>query len=77
MAERTPVYLDFANGELTEFGDSDTISPSRVSGSLPVNNVIMNTDNVNPALNLGYGTWTSLGSATVGVTTVYYFKRTA
>lgn len=77
MAERTPVYLDFANGALTEFGATDTISPSRTSGVFPVNSVALNTDNVNPATSLGYGTWSSLGSNTIGVTTVYYFKRTA
>lgn len=76
MAERTPLYLDFANGELTEFATDDTIAAIRIASAFPVNSVVMNTDNVDPALQLG-GTWTSLGSNTIGVTTVYYYKRTA
>lgn len=76
MAERVPTYLDFASGAIVEFASTDTIAPSRIVSAYPVNSVVMNTDNVNPGLQLG-GTWSALGTATVGVTTIYYFKRTA
>jgi hypothetical protein len=67
----TPVYLDFANGSLEEIPTNDV-----VIGVVPVNYVVMNTDNSDPATYMGYGTWTSLGNNTIGATTVYYYKRT-
>ena len=78
MAERTPIYLDFAEGKVVELASSDTIPVSNIpTGYIhAVNNVIMNTTNINPSGTLGYGSWTSLGSGTIGATTVYYFERT-
>lgn len=117
MAERIPLYLDFANGNVIEFAEGDTLPATNVSGvtaftslsdtpssysgkemylvrvasgetelefvdpvsilgaGFPVGAVYMNTDNVNPDYLFG-GTWVSLGSNTIGSTTVYYFERT-
>lgn len=39
----------------------------------PVGTVVMLTTNVAPPV----GTWSNIGSQTIGSTTVYYFERTA
>lgn len=72
-----PLYLDFASGELQPTVDDTGATSDIVPGLLSINYVAMNTDNSDPATSLGYGTWTSLGSSTIGATTVYYYKRTA
>jgi hypothetical protein len=71
-----PLYLNFSTGEVEPVVNDDGSTSDVVAGLMPLNYVVMNTDNTNPATYLGYGTWTSLGSATVGVTTIYYYKRT-
>ena len=73
MAEKTPVYLDFANGQIVEFSETDFIPAANVE-LVPTGFVVTRTLNVNPS-DLGYGTWDYLGSAVIGVTTVYYFVR--
>ena len=70
MAERVPLYLDFASGEIREINEDDSLT------TFPINSVVMNTDDADPATYLG-GAWSSLGSATIGVTTVYYYQRIA
>lgn len=40
-----------------------------------VGDVVSNVDNTNPNIKYGFGTWTSLGTQTIGTTTVYFFKR--
>lgn len=42
-----------------------------------VNDVVSNTDHINPATKYGFGTWSELGSQTIGSTVVYFYKRTA
>ena len=73
MAERVPMYLDFAEGRMTEVHSTDTIPASNVQ--LPIGYVVSNTTNTNPVTELGYGTWDNLGSLTVGSTTVYFFEH--
>lgn len=75
MAERTPTYIDFANGEVKELETGDSIPPSMFQ--LPIGYVVSNTTNTDPATELGYGTWDALGSLTVGTTTVYFFENIA
>lgn len=69
-----PVYLDFASGTLLPV---NAASSDIIIGVFPTNYVVMNTDNSDPGVYLGYGTWVSLGSSVIGVTTIYYYKRTA
>jgi len=73
MATRTPVYLDFAEGRMIEVPSTDTIPTSNVQ--LPIGYVVANTTNTDPATELGYGYWVSLGSQTIGATTVYYYEN--
>lgn len=40
-----------------------------------VNDVVTNTDNINPSTKYGFGSWVYLGSQTIGTTPVYYYKR--
>ena len=53
---------------------SDANNKIFIPDAFPVNSVVCRSTNTAPALG---GTWTSIGSQTVGSTTVYYFKRTA
>lgn len=69
---QTPVYLDFLNGQLVEAPDGVALK-----NVLPYDYVVCNTSNTDPANDLGYGTWTYLGSQTIGVTTVYYYVSIA
>jgi hypothetical protein len=48
-----------------------------VPNAVLVNGIYINSDNVNPATPLGYGTWSLLGTQTIGTTPVYYWQRTA
>jgi hypothetical protein len=75
MAVRTVTYIDFAEGKIKSFETGDTISPEVVQGVVPANYVVMNTTNTDPATDLGWGTWSYLGSQTIGVTTVYYYEN--
>lgn len=50
---------------------------SPTSDSWPVGCVYLETANVNPNTTFGFGTWGSLGTLTVGTTTVYVWNRTA
>lgn len=78
MAERNIKYFDTETGLWTDFTSSDTIPATAVPGDVeffPVGYVVINTDNSDPATALGYGDWQSLGSGTIGVTTVYYYER--
>jgi hypothetical protein len=43
----------------------------------PIASVYQETANVNPATTLDYGTWVLLGNQVIGVTTTYYWERTA
>lgn len=73
MAERTPLYLDFYNGEVTEIPDGDSLPAS--SYQFPIGYVLINTTNTDPFDDLGYGAWTARGSASQGGTTIYYWQR--
>lgn len=73
MAERTLYYLDFDAGEFKPLEDGDVATNLQV----PIGYVVMNTTNTDPATELGYGTWSALGSNTIGATTVYYFENIA
>lgn len=73
MAERIPMYLDFEEGRMTAIPSTDTIPASNFQ--LPIGYVVSNTTNTDPATELGYGYWVSLGSQTIGATTVYYFEN--
>lgn len=75
MAERTPLYLDFEAGQILEFGGSDTM-PAGNSFLLPVDYIIARANNVDPATDIGYGSWASIGTQVIGAVTVYYFQRT-
>lgn len=75
MAVRTVTYLDFAAGEIKSFETGDTISPEVVGGIYPVGYVVMNTTNTDPATELGFGTWTMIGTQVIGAVTVYYFEN--
>jgi hypothetical protein len=46
-------------------------------GSWPVDSVFLAVVATNPLSLLGFGKWTLLGSATIGTTTIYYWKRVA
>jgi hypothetical protein len=53
-----------------------TTAAKKVSqGSWPVGSVMPTAVNTNPNTLVGFGTWTSLGTQTIGSTTVYYWKR--
>lgn len=41
-----------------------------------INDVVSNTDHVNPSTKYGFGTWVELGTQTIGTTTVWFYKRT-
>lgn len=71
--ERVPTYLDFTEGRITEVPSTDSLPASNVQ--LPIGYVVMNTTNTDPADDLGYGYWVSLGSQTIGATTVYYYEN--
>ena len=43
----------------------------------PVGSIYTTPGNTNPNSLIGIGTWSSLGSTTIGSTTVYFWKRTA
>lgn len=75
MAVRTVTYLDFAAGEIKSFEEGDTIAPSVVQGTVPANYVVMNTTNTDPAIDLGWGTWSYLGSQVIGAATIYYYEN--
>ena len=72
MADRIPTYIDFESGEIKEVASADSLPKSNIQ--LPETYVVMNTTNVNPATDLGYGSWNLLGSTTIGSTTVYYYE---
>lgn len=40
-----------------------------------VNDVVTNTDNVDPATKYGFGVWVYLGSTNVGGTDIHHYKR--
>jgi hypothetical protein len=42
----------------------------------PVNSIYTNMSNVDPGTELGFGTWVSLGTLTIGTTVTYHWKRT-
>lgn len=71
MAERLLYYLDFEAGEFKPLDEGDVATNLQ----LPLGYVVANTSNTDPATELGYGYWLSLGSQTIGATTVYYFER--
>lgn len=73
MAERVPLYLDFAEGKLIEVPSTDTIPASNVQ--MPIGYVYVTTLSKDPADDLGYGYWVLLGSQTIGSTTVYYYEN--
>ncbi len=72
MAEKIPTYIDFESGEIKEVASTDSLPKSNIQ--LPEAYVVMNTTNVNPATDLGYGSWNLLGSTTIGSTMVYFFE---
>lgn len=78
MAERNIKYFDTLTGLWTDFTASDTIPATAVPLNIeifPIGYVVMNTDNSDPATDFGYGSWQSLGSSTIGATTVYFYER--
>ena len=77
MAERVATYLDFENGNLVEMAEDDTIPTKNLANVIPANYVVMNTTNTDPFDDYGFGSWTYLGSQTIGATTVYYYQNTA
>lgn len=48
-----------------------------IDASFPVGIVITLDSNTDPATILGFGTWSYLGTQTIGTTSIYYFSRTA
>lgn len=58
--------------------DGEIVDPGTVvERTWPVGAVYMTTTATNPSIELDYGTWSNLGSLTIGTTTVYAWKRTA
>ena len=58
---------------------NNNFTTALIKAAHPVNSVLINTDNTTPNTKTGFAgtTWSKLGTATVGSTTIYYWKRTA
>lgn len=85
QTDLTNIHADLNNlaavarsGDYNDLLNQPTIptAQSLANTMYPVGAVYTNTSNVDPATILG-GTWTSIGTQTVGTSTVYYYERTA
>ena len=72
---RTPMYSgDVMNPEWQDFFRDLYL---RVKyRPIAINGVYTTIVDVNPATELGYGTWVKIADDTVGIVDVYYWKRT-